>query len=337
MRRGILIILLTACGGGAASDLDDYLKQTSITDAGPVDSGTPADSGTSMDSGTPDSGTPDAGPTRIGPALYLLALDAGAYPATADHPNALVYVPANFNPTPPIDLIVWLHGFNNCIVNIIRDAGESCDPDAGTPARNAYQLISQLEQSNKNALLLAPELAFDQATGNPGKLGDPSGFFDLLDETLIDLKPALGEHNVADIGTVVVASHSGGYDAAAGIISVGGVPVREVWLFDSLYGFTADFDAWVKSDLIGISSTQRRFGTVYTLSGGTLANSQDMADRAAGWVDAGVIHDDRTTSTWTLPEFEHGLLFKRSALAHDDVPRYYFLKFLQTSTLNDRQ
>jgi hypothetical protein len=135
---------------------------------------------------------------------------------------------------------------------------------------------------------------------------------------------------------VVVASHSGGYDAAAGILHAGQVPVREVWLFDSLYGFTTDFDDWVLSDLIGIESVQRRFGSVYTLTGGTLTNSQDMADRAATWVDAGVVNDDRTTDTWASADYHHGLLFKRSALAHDDVPRYYFLQFLLTSTLNDR-
>src|SRR5256885_16535141 len=112
MRRALLILVLAGCGGGPASDLDDFLKQTTVVDSGSaIDSGA-SDSGT--DSGTPDSGTPDAGPARIGPALYFLTLDAGAFPPTPDHPSALVYIPANFDPTPPLDVVVWLDGFDNC-------------------------------------------------------------------------------------------------------------------------------------------------------------------------------------------------------------------------------
>jgi hypothetical protein len=43
--------------------------------------------------------------------------------------------------------------------------------------------------------------------------------------------------------------------------------------------------------------------------------------------------DDRTTSTLTPAQYDRGLLFKRSGLSHDDVPRYYFRKLLETSSL----
>ncbi|MBS2029233.1 MAG: hypothetical protein JST54_15125 [Deltaproteobacteria bacterium] len=341
---GVLALALGACGSKSATGAD-----AGVVDAGPVDAGLrdagPNDAGAldagPEDAGAPDSGIIDAGPVdagRLARGEYLLTLDAGAFPPTPAHPSALVYIPDGFNLAPPLDVIVYIHGFNNCVVNIVRDAGESCDPDAGLPVSNAYALEAQLDASGKNAILLAPEIAFDQATGAPGTLADDGGFRALLAEALVDMQPVLGTFTVDDVGTVVLASHSGGYQAAAGIATRGGVPVQELWLFDSLYGDFSDFDAWVNQDLASLSTLQRRFADVYTCCGGTLANSQDMADRAASWVgaDSGVLVDDRTTDTWPPATYLHGLLFKSSALAHDGVPRYYFQQLLQTSSLRDR-
>jgi hypothetical protein len=215
--------------------------------------------------------------------------------------------------------------------------GQSCDPDGGTQVRNAYALVTQLEASGKNALLLCPEVAFDQASSNPGALGTSGGFQALLAETLEDLGPVLGPRALSDVGEVLVVSHSGGYQVAAGIAQRGGLPVTEIWLLDSLYGNTADFDAWVTADLASFELATRRFATVYTAGGGTLANSQAMATRAAGWVgDGGALVDDRTTATWPPATYHHGLLFKQSALTHDGVPRYYFGQLLETSSLPAR-
>jgi hypothetical protein len=72
------------------------------------------------------------------------------------------------------------------------------------------------------------------------------------------------------------------------------------------------------------------------MNGGTLANSQAMADRAATWVPASELVDDRTSSTWPDSTYAHGLLFKFSMLSHDGVPRYYFGKLVSTSSLPAR-
>src|SRR6185295_19060439 len=105
---------------------------------------------------------------------------------------------------------------------------------------------------------------------------------------------------------------SGGYQSAAGIAVRGGVPVSELYLLDSLYGNEDDFDGWVRADLPSLAgpAPRRRFFDVYTDGGGTLRNSQDMADRACGWVgcDPATIVDDRTTATWADAVYAHGLL-----------------------------
>jgi hypothetical protein len=77
-----------------------------------------------------------------------------------------------------------------------------------------------------------------------------------------------------------------------------------------------------------------RFASIYTAGGGTLANSQAMAARAAGWFSAPVVEDDATPGG-AMPddELEHGLLFKYTTWAHDDVPRQYFEPLLATSSI----
>lgn len=290
-----------------------------------------------------DAAAPLDATARTVSGTYVFSLDAGAFAPTPAHPSVLVYLPSGFRPTPPLDVIVFLHGFDNCVGNVIRDGGVSCDADAGTPARSAYALAAQLDATHKNALLLCPEVAFDRATGDPGNLGAPNGFAALLDETLADLRPVLGPLTHADVRRLVVASHSGGYEAAASIATQGGVPVNELYLLDSLYGKEKDFDDWVLARLPAIAlgpspDGGARFADVYTCCGGTLANSQAMADRAASWVnpDAGVLVDDRTTGTWPTATYDHGLLFKSSALTHDGVPRYYFGRLIATSGLSNQ-
>ncbi len=278
-------------------------------------------------------------PDDLAPATvsgtFTFTLDAGAFPPTAAHPSALVYLPSGFHPTRPLDLIVYLHGNSNCIENIIRDAGQECTPGAGV--RDAYSLAAQLEASGKNALFLAPEVVYDAADSSPGNLGKAGGFQALLGELLLDLQPVIGTFGLADVGHVLVLTHSGGYLAAAGIANVGGVPVDELCLLDSLYGATTPFETWVTNNLpqLAGSPPPHRFADVYLTGGSTAVDSTTMANDVAKLIpaDAGILIDDRTTATWPDSMYLHGVLFKASSLAHNDIPRYYFGKLVESSGL----
>jgi hypothetical protein len=301
----------------------------------------PADAAIATDGALPPA--PDLAPSpvpRVGPSTLTFPLDGGVFAPTASHPSVLLYVPRNFDPRPPLSVIAYIHGFNNCVENIVRDAGQACS--TGGAVRNAYSLAAQLEASGKNALFVAPEVEFDQANGNPGNLQYPGLFKRLLQETLNDAASVIGPHTTDEIGELIVVSHSGGYRAADDIVTYGGLPVREVWMFDSLYNWsptTTDFEAWAKQDLGSFRAPFRRFCSFYTvLAGcaGTDCNSHMMADdiqRAYG-TDAGVVLDDRSqTTTWSDAEYHHGFLYKWSSLAHDNIPRYYFERMLSTSGL----
>jgi hypothetical protein len=265
-----------------------------------------------------------------------LMLTSAAVPGSPGHPNAVVYVPRGYRTDQPLDVVVYLHGWWNCASNVVRSTNGTC---GGAATRNAYGLAAQLEKSGKNAVLLVPELAYEQASSAPGALATPGVFSAMMEETLVALAPTIGAKTIGDLDQVIVASHSGGYVTAARILSGGGLDVREVWLLDSLYGETAAFDAWVGAEgaaPFAATPHAKRLAIVYTGTGGTLGNSQAMATRARGWLGGAAILDDRSGATLDDAAFDHGLVFKRSGLTHDNVPRYYVGRLLTTSGLPAR-
>src|SRR5258706_6784243 len=116
------ISLAAACGG------DDVML-------GP-------DAGAGDDAMPPPGDGSGMGMTCLPRATYPMTIQAGAFPPSPDHPSVIVYVPQGFNAALPIDLVVFVHGFNNCITDILGDANQPCT--SGGPIRNAYQLASQL-------------------------------------------------------------------------------------------------------------------------------------------------------------------------------------------------
>ena len=121
---------------------------------------------------------------------------------------------------------------------------------------------------------------------------------------------------------VVVATHSGGYRAAAAAALVGWAPrsntVKEMWLFDSLcancscpaieicntvnmYANQSDFESWLQEQLPVLCAPPYplRFVSIYTGSGGTLQLNQATASAVASWpgVSKACLLDDRSTDT----------------------------------------
>src|SRR4051812_17790288 len=92
----------------------------------------PRDAGEQLDAATPPDVGVDAAVSLLdgGPGEHLprsvsgtfsLTLDAGAFALTTSHASALVYLPSDFRPTAPLALIVYLHGFSNCVENVVRE------------------------------------------------------------------------------------------------------------------------------------------------------------------------------------------------------------------------
>jgi hypothetical protein len=279
-----------------------------------------------------DAASEDALPAP--PPLLLYELKNAPFPASG-HPSVGVHLPPGFDPWNRPGLLVFFHGHNNCVTTVMGSVDTPCTPEG--PARSALALIEQIDTARVNAILVAVQLEYDKASGDPGTLDEPGRFRAMLEELLRDhLAQVLGRTlAIADLDRVVIGSHSGGYRATARCLSVGQVPVREIDLYDSLYGERAVFDAWMETNIRRFTGDGLRFADVYTSSGGTAASSRAMADDAAAWLSAASLSasllDDDTTSTLPPSAFAHPVIFKRSALAHADVPSYYVQRLAAAS------
>ena len=164
-----------------------------------------------------------------------------------------LFVPEGHRDVGVEDVVIHFHGHSTTL--------------AGTLADHLYE--NHLCASGVNALLVVPQGPYLTASGDFGKLMDPGGVEALVRQALVVLyregrvqSPALGE--------LVLTSHSGGYWAVASNLdpAVNALPVAQIDLFDSVYGFESSFEAFAEAGGVLRSN--------YTSGGGTLDNNQAM-------------------------------------------------------------
>ena len=236
-----------------------------------------------------------------------------AYPADEHyHDNSVAYfVPRGFRATGRIDVIVHFHGWRNHVEKVLRQ----------------YQLIEQLTESQRNAILVVPQGPRDAPDSFGGKLEDEKGFRRFMEELRIQLQgqAALKEKDF-QWGRIILSGHSGGYRVMAAILDRGGLTgqIEEVWLFDGLYGQVEKFLAWTELK-------RGRFINVYTEKGGTKEESEQMlkslADRGQTFLKA------REGEVGASELKTSRLSFLFSELGHDQVIEGHrtFKLFLETS------
>lgn len=285
-------------------------------------------------------------------STYLFSnLQNQAFPQSGK-PGALVYVPTTFalppDPSSSFSVVVYIHGFQNCIENCVLAVDQNTNCSVGQPPRGSYGLIEQIEVIRlTNTLLLLPEVAYDQRSSDPGNFGKVGGWAAFLNELFATDQMRNDVFNgllmtTDNIADMIVFSHSGAYVVAGDIATIGNVTaVREVVLLDSLYGDFGAFDSFIQSNIqsFGVESIdQYRFANVYTDNGGTYNNSLAQELRVSNWMAAAGLEAELLfDNTYdTLPPSAYNssaVIFKRSALPHDHVPRYYFQQFIAGSNL----
>jgi len=282
-----------------------------------------------------------------GPFLYY-NMKTQAFPES-DEPGALVYVPSTYNVSSglmPLNFAVYVHGFHNCISNCVLLAGQGTNCSVGQPARMSYSLIKQIEAAKIPALLLLPEVEYDMASSNPGQFGRKNGWnyfmTELLQLLVNDMIIPAWMGSLNSINRMAIFSHSGAYDVTASIAAFGGVPqVSEIVLLDSLYADFTQFNDWIELQATAHSfgtnsSAQYIWGNVYTDNGGTYDNSITQANVTASvltsFKESNLLLFDNTYDTLPANDYiKYPVIFKRSELAHDSVPVYYFQQFIQAS------
>jgi hypothetical protein len=160
-----------------------------------------------------------------------ISWEHGAY----SDPRVLLHIPKGFDPNKPSVMVVFYHGHG---ATLTRDV------------LNRQEVPDQISEAGANAVLVAPQLAYDARSSNPGKLWEPGAFARMVREAGDQLTKLYGDPRVgrtfANMPIIIVA-YSGGYLSAATSLERGGVKnrVRGVVLLDALYGELGGFASWI--------------------------------------------------------------------------------------------
>ena len=237
------------------------------------------------------------------------------FPADKHYSDSTVaiFIPKGYHPGELVDFVVHFHGWGNH-VSLVLDQ---------------QRLIEQLVESKRNALLVVPQGPRDASDSYGGKLEDPDGFKRFMDETMSTLRCQTGRaFGNSQMGNIILSGHSGGYHVIASILAQGGLTdhVREVWLFDALYGQTEKYVNWFEH-------RPSRFVDLYTEQGGTKVETEKlMADLKA----QGTHFLAKPAVEATPQDLQtNRLVFLFTDVPHPDVVQTHnlFRQFLETSCL----
>jgi hypothetical protein len=228
----------------------------------------------------------------------------------SDNRVALI-VPGGFRPGKQVDFVVHIHGWRAALDELLEK----------------FKLVDQFRASGRNAVLVVPQGPLRAPDSFGGKLEDRDGLRNLLTEALAVLR-ARGVNGPADIGRIILTGHSGGYHAIAAMLDRGGLrdSIREVYLFDGLYGETDKYLAWLKGG-------RGKLINIYTNDGGTKTESERMiaALGQAGFPCRSCVEKELNPRDLQ----NQRVLFVHSDLSHDGVlfERRQFCTFLKASAL----
>jgi len=235
-------------------------------------------------------------------------------PAHYSDNTVLLFLPARFRCTDPVDLVVHFHGWRNTAAGALKQ----------------FKLAEQLAASGRNAVLVIPQGPRNAPDSFGGKLEDAGGFARFLTEVLACLPADAGARGSPPApGRIILSGHSGGYQVISAILERGGLSdkIQEVWLFDGLYARTDRFLAWLDAH------PAARFVTLYTDNGGTLEETKTMMNRLETRRQS--YYQNKDTAATAEDLLKHRRLFLHTNLGHNEVldKREAFRLLLSTSGL----
>ena len=152
--------------------------------------------------------------------------------------RVLLHLPKGYDFTRPGIMIIFFHGHGATLRRDVRDR----------------QLVpAQISASGINAVLVAPQFAFNAHDSSAGKFWEPGAFGKFVGEAEKKLADLHGNPLAAEAFAtmpIVIVAYSGGFLATASCLDVGGVEtrVRGVVLLDALYGELDKFAAWISNN-----------------------------------------------------------------------------------------
>ena len=149
--------------------------------------------------------------------------------------RVLLHIPQGFDPNRPAVMVVFFHGHGATLERDVRDR---------------QRLPDQISAAGLNAVLVAPQFAFDAADSSAGKFWDPDGFKRFLDETARKLAALYGDQRSAAAFAnmpIVIVAYSGGFGPTLSVLARGGADarIRGLVLLDALYAGIDQFADWI--------------------------------------------------------------------------------------------
>ncbi len=222
------------------------------------------------------------------------------YPRHYADNHVLILIPDGWQATPQgINLVVHFHGHYNRILNVLEQ----------------FRFPQQFLAAHKNAMLVLVQGPREAPDSFGGKLEDPDGFKNMIQELLARLQQN-GVCATSQIQQIIISAHSGGYRPAAFVLEQGGLTdkISEVYLFDAFYGQHDKFLNW-------ISLTKGRLISIYTEH--LAANHQEFFSQLK----------KKRIKFGTELSARHRLIFYPSTVCHDCVLTENFYNYLKISGL----
>ena len=149
--------------------------------------------------------------------------------------RVLLHIPQGFDPNRPAVMVVFFHGHGATLERDVRDR---------------QRLPDQISAAGLNAVLVAPQFAFDAADSSAGKFWEPDGFKHFLDETAKKLATLYGDQRSAAAFAnmpIVLVAYSGGFGPTLSVLARGGADarIRGLVLLDALYAGIDQFADWI--------------------------------------------------------------------------------------------
>ncbi len=241
----------------------------------------------------------------------------------ADHttPDAVVHVPLNFDPTKPINLVIYNHGFGSTALSSFRD----------------NRLGQQMANAPDNSILLVPEWQFHPGarSSHQGKFKDQDTFRKMILEAFGDT-PALQGKTLNDVANISIFAHSAGYGPTNTELYNNGLEdkVKSITLLDALYDRYM-LDPWFKRNIKELAAGTKQFRNFFD---GTATYSQDQATRIEQMLSAAHLpassilkdynHTHQVMDAATIAKYP--IIFKHTTVdvdnlgsSHLSIPRIY--------------
>ncbi|MEM7182217.1 MAG: hypothetical protein AAF518_14980 [Spirochaetota bacterium] len=225
--------------------------------------------------------------------------------------SSIIYIPNGIKRSSRINLVFYFHGWNDRLHFIPP----------------LYRVISQFAASRKNAILVIPQGPRAAPDSFWGKFEDKAGFKRYVHNVVARMYKK-GRVPSNRIGNLILAGHSGAYRVIAYILMRGEMSrkIREVYLFDALYGEMEKYIYW-------FSFYGGRFVNLFTENPKVMQTSMRLIEDLDGWNVPYLFKKEKEIQDKEYKE--NRILFILSQKKHNEVMHGVFYKLLRTGSLSD--